>query len=76
MTKPQANNPLHGMTLEKIVTQLVEHFGWAKLGSIIDIRCFNSDPSITSSLKFLRKTPWARDKVEKLYIAIDKDRQP
>jgi uncharacterized protein (DUF2132 family) len=76
MTKAQANNPLHGKTLEQIVTQLVEHFGWSKLGSIIDIRCFNSDPSISSSLKFLRKTPWARDKVEKLYIAIEKDRQP
>jgi uncharacterized protein (DUF2132 family) len=72
----QANNPLHGITLEQIVTHLVEHFGWEKLGSVIDIRCFNSDPSIKSSLKFLRKTPWAREKVENLYIAIDRDRQP
>ncbi len=75
MDKQQAHNPLHGITLKQIVTHLVEHFGWEKLGSIIKIRCFNSDPSITSSLKFLRKTPWARDKVEKLYITIEKDRQ-
>ena len=76
MSEQQANNPLHGITLEQIVTRLVEHFGWSKLGSITEIRCFTSDPSITSSLKFLRKTPWARDKVEKLYIAIEKDAQP
>ncbi len=77
MTEPQqVNNPLHGITLQQILLHLVEHFGWAKLGSIINIRCFNSDPSIKSSLKFLRKTPWARDKVEKLYIAIEKDKQP
>jgi uncharacterized protein (DUF2132 family) len=68
MSEQQANNPLHGVTLEQIVTQLVERFGWTELGSIINIRCFNSDPSIKSSLKFLRKTPWAREKVEKLYI--------
>ena len=76
MSEQQANNPLHGITLEQIVTHLVEHFGWIKLGSIINIRCFNNDPSITSSLKFLRKTPWAREKVEQLYMAIEKDRQP
>ena len=76
MREQQANNPLHGITLEQIVTQLVEHFGWPKLGSIINIRCFNSDPSIKSSLKFLRKTPWAREKVEQLYIAIERDKQP
>lgn len=64
----QANNPLHGITLEKIVTQLAEHYGWEELGSRINIRCFQSDPSVKSSLKFLRKTPWARAKVEQLYI--------
>ncbi|MGI9275169.1 MAG: VF530 family DNA-binding protein [Endozoicomonas sp.] len=70
MTQQQPNNPLHGITLEQVVTRLVEHFGWDELGSRINIRCFNSDPSIKSSLKFLRKTPWARKKVEDLYIAI------
>lgn len=70
----QTNNPLHGITLEGIVTHLVDHFGWVKLGQIIDIRCFNHDPSIKSSLKFLRRTPWARDKVEALYIAIERDK--
>ena len=59
---------LHGITLETIVTSLVDHYGWDELGSRIDIRCFNYDPSVKSSLKFLRKTPWARDKVEALYI--------
>jgi len=68
MSDKQANNPLHGVTLEKIVTSLVEHYGWEGLGERIDIRCFNSDPSVKSSLKFLRKTPWARAKVEELYI--------
>ena len=66
MTQP--NNALHGITLENLLTELVEHYGWKELGARIDIRCFNSDPSIKSSLKFLRKTPWARDKVEKLYL--------
>ena len=70
----QANNPLHGITLEHVVTHLVEHFGWTKLGQIIDIRCFNHDPSIKSSLKFLRRTAWAREKVEALYIAIERDK--
>ena len=60
MNQSQINNPLHGVTLEKIVTELVEHYGWEDLGSIIDVRCFNNDPSIKSSLKFLRATPWAR----------------
>lgn len=64
----QANDPLHGKTLEMILTQLVEHFGWEDLGSIIKINCFISNPSISSSLKFLRKTPWARKKVEELFI--------
>ena len=65
----QQNNPLHGVTLEQVLNSLVDHYGWDGLGGRIDIRCFNNDPSIKSSLKFLRKTPWARDKVEKLYIA-------
>jgi len=63
----QHNNPLHGITLEAIVTQLEAHFGWAELAERIPVRCFSHDPSIASSLKFLRKTPWARDKVEGLY---------
>ncbi len=64
----QKNNPLHGITLEKIVTQLADHYGWQELGERINIRCFQSDPSIKSSLTFLRKTPWAREKVEQLYV--------
>ncbi|MBC7475135.1 MAG: DUF2132 domain-containing protein, partial [Candidatus Sericytochromatia bacterium] len=66
----QPNNILHGKTLESILTHLVEHYGWEKLGSKIDIKCFNIDPSIKSSLNFLRKTPWARSKVEELYIRL------
>jgi uncharacterized protein (DUF2132 family) len=64
----QAGNPLHGITLEKIVTDLVAHFGWPELGAQVNIRCFTSDPSVASSLKFLRRTPWAREKVESLYL--------
>lgn len=64
----QANNPLHGITLKKLLTELVEHYGWQRLGEMINIRCFQSDPSIKSSLTFLRKTDWARTKVEQLYI--------
>ena len=64
----QARNPLHGLTLEAIVTALVDYYGWEGLGERIPVRCFTSDPSITSSLKFLRKTPWARDKVEGLSL--------
>jgi uncharacterized protein (DUF2132 family) len=67
MTK-QTNNPLHGLTLEAVITRLVDHYGWEELGERINIRCFTSDPSIKSSLKFLRKTPWARQKVEALYL--------
>ena len=63
----QAKNPLHGITLEAIVTALVAHFGWENLAERIPVNCFKNDPSIKSSLKFLRKTPWARDKVESLY---------
>jgi uncharacterized protein (DUF2132 family) len=62
------NNPLHGITLETIVTQLHAHYGWEGLGEHIRINCFHFDPSIKSSLKFLRKTPWAREKVEQLYL--------
>ncbi|WP_421869675.1 VF530 family DNA-binding protein [Motiliproteus sp.] len=69
MSTEQPNNPLHGITLEQIVTKLVEHYGWVKLSQRIDINCFKKDPSIKSSLKFLRKTPWARTKVEDLYIS-------
>jgi uncharacterized protein (DUF2132 family) len=69
MNRQQTTDPLHGMTLEQIITSLVSHFGWVELGQRIDIRCFNSEPSIKSSLKFLRKTPWARKKVEDLYIS-------
>ncbi|RBM31125.1 VF530 family protein [Vibrio tarriae] len=65
----QINNPLHGLSLEKIATRLVEHYGWSGLHQRININCFASDPSIKSSLKFLRKTQWARDKVEALYIS-------
>lgn len=64
----QKNNLLHGLTLETIVTRLAEHYGWEGLGELINIRCFQSDPSVKSSLKFLRKTPWAREKVEQLYL--------
>lgn len=66
------NNPLHGIKLIDIVNSLVEYYGWEKLGSIININCFNTDPSVKSSLSFLRKTPWARTKVEKLYLSIQK----
>ena len=68
MSDQQHKDPLHGVTLEMILTQLVEHYGWEKMGQSIDIRCFNNDPSIKSSLQFLRKTPWARTKVEELYL--------
>ncbi|MBD3584529.1 DUF2132 domain-containing protein [Salinimonas sp. HHU 13199] len=68
MSKTQINNPLHGITLETVVTRLQEHYGWDGLAYRININCFKSDPSIKSSLKFLRKTQWARDKVEDLYI--------
>jgi uncharacterized protein (DUF2132 family) len=68
MTTEQPRNPLHGITLEKMLTELVAYFGWPGLGEQINIRCFTSDPSVASSLKFLRKTPWAREKVESLYL--------
>ena len=68
MNQLSSNDPLHGKTLEMIVTHLVEMYGWEELGKRIPINCFKSNPSINSSLKFLRKTPWARKKVEELYI--------
>ena len=64
----QPNNPLHGKTLENILNELVAHYGWPELGRRIRINCFTADPSVSSSLKFLRKTPWARKKVEDLYV--------
>jgi uncharacterized protein (DUF2132 family) len=70
----QPKNPLHGVTLERILTELVDHFGWAALGQRIRIRCFTSEPSIASSLKFLRKTPWARAEVESLYLFLLRER--
>ncbi|MEA2049175.1 MAG: VF530 family protein [Campylobacterota bacterium] len=72
---PQPNNPFHGITLEKMVTDLYEHYGWEQLGKLIKIRCFNSDPSVKSSLKFIRKEYWARLKVEKLYLKTFKETQ-
>ncbi len=68
MATPTQKDPLHGMTLEMILNRLVEHYGWQELGRIIDIKCFNVDPSIKSSLTFLRKNPWARTHVETLYL--------
>ncbi|MBV2128245.1 VF530 family DNA-binding protein [Arsukibacterium indicum] len=65
----QQNNPLHGIKLEQIVTALVDHYGWPELAKRIDINCFKTDPSVKSSLKFLRRTPWAREKTEALFIA-------
>ena len=73
VVKTQRNNPLHGLTLEVILTSLVSHFGWRDLAERIPVRCFSSDPSMSSSLKFLRKTPWARDKVESLYAFMLRD---
>lgn len=68
MSDEQPKNPLHGITLKQIVNELVEHYGWAELGEQVDIRCFQNDPSVASSLKFLRRTPWARAKVESFYL--------
>jgi len=72
----QPNNPLHGITLQTIVTELQQHYGWQGLADRININCFKSDPSIKSSLKFLRKTQWARDKVEALYIEMKEQPSP
>lgn len=64
----QPKNPLHGVTLNQIVTELADFYGWEALGQQVNIRCFTTDPSVASSLKFLRKTPWAREKVESFYL--------
>ncbi|MBL8199957.1 MAG: DUF2132 domain-containing protein [Chromatiales bacterium] len=69
-SRPQPRNPLHGITLEAIVTGLVASMGWEELGRRIPIRCFTNDPSVASSLRFLRRTPWARSKVEALYLEV------
>lgn len=66
----QANNPLHGITLQKLLTELVDHYGWEELSYMVNINCFKKDPSIKSSLKFLRKTEWARTKVEQIYTQL------
>lgn len=68
MSDEHKNNPLHGITLQALLERLVEHYGWRELYNYVEIRCFYNDPSISSSLKFLRKTPWARKKVEELYV--------
>lgn len=68
MTLEQPKNPLHGLTLAALLTELVDHYGWEELGQQVRIQCFNNEPSINSSLKFLRKTPWAREKVESFYL--------
>lgn len=70
MNDQRTTDPLHGITLETILTELVAHYGWEEMGRTIRIRCFNNDPSIKSSLQFLRKTPWARKKVEALYLRL------
>jgi uncharacterized protein (DUF2132 family) len=75
MSEEQPNNPLHGLTLETVLTRLVEHYGWESLGRRIRINCFSVDPSIRSSLVFLRRTPWARLKVERLYLRTRFDRK-
>jgi len=71
----QPNNPLHGVTLAMMLEQLVEHYGWDELGLLINIRCFLFDPTVKSSLQFLRRTPWARAKVESLYLKMLQSRQ-
>lgn len=70
MSNQQLPRSLDGITLEALLTQMVAHYGWEQMGSMLDIKCFTSDPSIKSSLKFLRKTPWARSKLEELYLAM------
>ncbi|VTR44289.1 Uncharacterized conserved protein (DUF2132) [Sphingobacterium thalpophilum] len=68
LMQEQVNNPLHGKRLDTIIEYLVDYYGWDELGRRINIRCFNENPSVKSSLTFLRKTPWAREKVERLYV--------
>ena len=76
MTAPRNRppDPLHGVTLERMLNELVDHFGWDELGRRVRLRCFTSDPSVRSSLTFLRKTPWAREKVEGLYLFVLRER--
>ena len=76
MSKDQPSNPLHGVTLEMVVTRLADRYDWDGLAQRININCFKSDPSIKSSLKFLRKTQWARDEVERLYISTFEEQSP
>ncbi len=68
-----SKDPMHGVTLQKVLERLVAHYGWDELGRLVNIRCFNFDPSISSSLAFLRRTPWARKKVERLYLYLPKE---
>ncbi|MDQ6997037.1 MAG: VF530 family protein [Mariprofundus sp.] len=75
MKQTQANNPLHGITLEMMLKELVEHYGWGELGIHVRIKCFNNDPSVKSSLTFLRRNPWARTKVENLYLDMLNEKQ-
>ncbi len=74
MQDSHSRDPLHGVTLERMINELVEYFGWEGLGEKVQIRCFTHDPSVKSSLRFLRKTPWAREKVESLYLFMLRDR--
>lgn len=72
METPRSNDPLHGITLQQVLNTLVEELGWEELGKRIDIRCFTNDPSVGSALKFLRKTPWAREKTERLFLQVQR----
>lgn len=74
--RPQPNNPLHGLTLETIVTRLSDRIGWREMARLIPIRCFMFDPTVKSSLVFLRRTPWARTQVEELYLHVFQDQTP
>ena len=76
MNKEQPNNPLHGVTLEVVVMKLVDHYGWDGLAQKVNVNCFKNDPTIKSSLKFLRKTQWAREKVESFYISTFEKKSP
>lgn len=72
MDERQKNNPLHGITLEMMIKALEEEYGWEELGKRIEIRCFTNDPSVQSALKFLRKTPWAREKIERMFLTLQR----
>ncbi|MEO8361290.1 MAG: VF530 family protein [Vicinamibacteria bacterium] len=74
MKSPEHRDPLHGVTLEQIVTELEARYGWVELGDLVRIRCFTENPSVSSSLKFLRKTPWARTKVEDLFVSMRREK--